>query len=98
MSSDTRTTTDHDEIRRWVEEHGGTPAIVRGTRDDSGSGVLRIDFPGGAGEEQLEHVSWETWFDIFDRNGLAFVYQERKADGEDSTFFKLVSRERAASG
>lgn len=23
MSSETRTTTDHDEIRRWVEEHDG---------------------------------------------------------------------------
>jgi hypothetical protein len=97
MSSESKVTTDREEIRRWVEEHGGKPAIVRGTEDESGSGVLRIDFPGGAGEEQLEHVSWERWFDVFERNGLAFLYQERKADGEDSTFFKLVSRERAAS-
>jgi hypothetical protein len=97
MSSESKTTTDHDEIRRWVEEHGGKPAVVRGTTDESGSGVLRIDFPGGAGDEQLEHVSWETWFDIFDGNGLAFLYQDRKADGEDSTFFKLVSRERTAA-
>jgi hypothetical protein len=28
MGSDTRVTTDHDEIRRWVEEHGGKPAMV----------------------------------------------------------------------
>jgi hypothetical protein len=91
VSSETRTTTDHDEIRRWVEEHGGVPATVRGTRDD-GPGVLRIDFPGGAGEEELEHISWDEWFDKFDRENLAFLYQERKADGEDSTFFKLVSR------
>jgi hypothetical protein len=91
-TSDTRTTTDHDEIRRWVEEHDGKPAIVRGTEGD-GSAVLRIDFPGGAGEEQLEHVSWDQWFEIFDSNDLAFLYQERKADGEDSTFFKLVRRD-----
>jgi hypothetical protein len=90
--SETRTTTDHDEIRRWVEEHGGKPAVVKGTRDSGGGGVLRVDFPGGAGEEQLEHVSWDEWFEIFDRNNLAFLYQERKAGGEDSTFFKLVSR------
>jgi hypothetical protein len=89
--SDTRTTTDHDEIRRWVEEHGGKPAIVRGTRDGD-SGVLRIDFPGGAGEDQLEPVSWDEWFRIFDRNDLALLYQESRAGGEDSTFFKLVSR------
>jgi hypothetical protein len=88
----TKTTTDHDEIRRWVEEHGGTPAIVRGTRDESGEGVLRIDFPGGAGEDELEHVSWDEWFEIFDRENLALLYQEQKASGEDSTFFKLVRR------
>jgi hypothetical protein len=55
-------------------------------------GVLRIDFPGGAGEDQLERISWDEWFQKFDDNGLAFLYQEEKASGEDSTFFKLVSR------
>jgi hypothetical protein len=96
MASDTKskshTTTDHEEICRWVEEHGGQPAIVRGTEDGEG-GVLRIDFPGGAGEESLEHVSWDEWFRIFDERGLAFLYQEEKADGDDSTFFKLVRRD-----
>jgi hypothetical protein len=91
--SQTKTTTDHDEIRRWVEEHGGKPAIVRETADGGGGGVLRIDFPGGAGEDQLEHVSWDQWFEVFERDGLAFVYQAEKADGEDSTFFKLVRRD-----
>jgi len=92
MASETTTTTDHDEIRRWVEEHDGRPASVRGTEDQGGAGVLRIDFPGGAGEDELEHVSWERWFDKFDDSGLAFLYQQRKSGGEDSTFFKLVSR------
>jgi hypothetical protein len=87
----TKQTTDHEEIRRWVEEHGGKPATVRGTRDN-GPGVLRIDFPGGAGTEELEHISWDEWFEKFDREDLAFVYQDRKASGEDSTFFKLVRR------
>ena len=90
--SQTKATTDHDEIRRWVEEHGGRPAVVRATRDDGG-GVLRVDFPGGAGEDQLEHVSWDQWFEKFEKNRLAFLYQERKATGEDSTFFKLVARD-----
>jgi hypothetical protein len=90
--STTQKTTDHDEIRRWVEEHGGKPAIVRGT-EDGGGGVLRIDFPGGTGEDELEHVSWEEWFRVFDERNLAFLYQDEKASGEDSTFFKLVSRD-----
>lgn len=91
--SSSKTTTDHDEIRRWVEEHDGKPASVRGTEqggDDAG--ILRIDFPGGAGEDQLEHISWDDWFEKFEDSDLAFLYQEQKASGEDSTFFKLVSR------
>ncbi len=91
MAAKTNTTTDHDEIRRWVEEHDGRPATVRGTGDGD-AGVLRIDFPGGTGEDQLEHIGWDEWFEKFDDNGLAFLYQEEKASGEDSTFFKLVSR------
>lgn len=91
MASQGSTTTNHDEIRRWVEEHGGRPASVRGT-ENGGAGVLRIDFPGGAGEDQLEHISWDEWFEKFEQNNLAFLYQEQKASGEDSTFFKLVSR------
>jgi hypothetical protein len=89
--STTKKTTDHEEIRRWVEEHGGRPATVRGTGNGE-PGVLRIDFPGGAGEDQLEPVSWDEWFRKFDDEGLAFVYQDEKSDGEDSTFFKLVRR------
>jgi hypothetical protein len=92
MASESNTTTDHDEIRRWVEEHDGSPASVRGTENGDDAGVLRIDFPGGAGEDQLEHISWDEWFEKFDAEELAFLYQEQKASGEDSTFFKLVSR------
>jgi hypothetical protein len=92
MASDSRTTTDHNEIRQWVEQHDGKPASVSGTGAGDEAGVLRIDFPGGAGEDQLEHISWDDWFAKFDENNLAFLYQEQKASGEDSTFFKLVSR------
>jgi hypothetical protein len=91
--SETITTTDHDEIRQWVEEHDGTPASVRGTQRGDEAGVLRIDFPGGAGEDDLEPISWDEWFSKFEANDLAFLYQQQKADGEDSTFFKLVSRD-----
>lgn len=92
MPSKSNTTTDHDEIKNWVESHGGKPATVRSTKDGDDAGVLRIDFPGGAGTDSLEHVSWDEWFAKFDEAGLAFLYQQQKASGEDSTFFKLVSR------
>lgn len=92
MASRTNTTTNHDEIRQWVEEHGGQPAVVRGTERKGSAGVLRIDFPGGSGTDELEPIDWDTWFATFDANDLAALYQEEKASGEDSTFFKLVQR------
>ena len=45
-----------------------------------------------AGLLDLEHISWDDSFAKFDENNLAFLYQEQKASGEDSTFFKLVKR------
>jgi hypothetical protein len=94
MASATRTTTDHEEIRRWVEARGGRPATVRGTGGDGDAGVLRIDFPGGAGEEQLQPMSWEEWFEKFEQQRLAALLQDERAGGEGSTFFKLVRRDR----
>jgi hypothetical protein len=92
-SSSTRTTTDHEAIRRWAEQRGGRPAVVRGTGDGDGdAGVLRIDFPGGAGDDELEPISWDEWFRKFEEENLAFLYQDRRAGGQDSTFFKLVRR------
>jgi hypothetical protein len=95
MASASKTTTDHGEIRRWVEQHDGRPASVRETGSNDDPGVLRIDFPGGAGAQELEPIDWDTWFEKFDEQQLAFHYQEHKASGEDSTFFKLVRRDAA---
>jgi hypothetical protein len=79
------------ERRRLEEEDERLLAAQRvELRDDAG--ILRIDFPGGAGTDQLEHISWDDWFQKFDESKLAFLYQQEKASGEDSTFFKLVSR------
>ncbi len=83
-----KATTDHDEIRRWVEERGGFPAHVKRTGDESNPGVLRIDFPGYSGADTLERISWDEWFDWFDRDKLAFLYQSVK----NSRFSKLVRR------
>ena len=86
------TTTNHNEIRRWVTERGGHPARVKGTEKGKSSGVLRIDYPGFSGEERLEEISWEEFFDGFEKNKLAFLYQEKTSDGELSRFSKLIDR------
>ena len=90
--SDSKTTTDHDTIRQWAEERNGKPASVRGTEKGDSAGVLRFDFPGGAGEDELEHLSWDDFFAKFEDEKLALLYQEEKKSGEGSTFFKFVQR------
>ena len=86
------TTTDHNEIQKWVDERGGHPARVKGTESRNSPGLLRIDYPGFSGEESLEPISWEEFFDGFEKNGLAFLYQEKTADGKISRFSKLIER------
>jgi len=90
----TKNTTDHDEIRRWAEERGAKPAAVKSTRrGDQDVGIIRLDFPGYSGEDSLEEISWESFFQKFDESELALVYQEQTAEGERSNFNKLVKRD-----
>ena len=89
--SESKTTTDHDEIRRWAEERHGHPASVKGT-GKSEPGILRIDFPGYSGEEKLEEIGWDEFFDKFEKENLAFLYQDKTGSGGTSRFFKLVNR------
>jgi hypothetical protein len=88
-----KVTTDHDEIRKWVEESNGKPASVKGTeKGNEGSGLLRINFPGYSGEDTLEEISWEEFFRKFDESNLAFLYQE-EIKGNESRFFKFIDRD-----
>jgi hypothetical protein len=90
MAGTSKQTTDHETIRHWAEQRGGKPAVVKGTEDGEGGGVLRINFPGGA-EETLQDISWEDFFKTFDERNLVFVYQDKTANGSESRFFKLVN-------
>jgi len=83
-------TTDHQEIKEWVETRGGSPAVLEGTHDEFGSGILRIDF--GTGDESLEELSWEEFFRVFDANDLAFVYRDESGDGLESYACAFVAR------
>jgi len=85
-------TTDHATIQQWAEARGGRPAHVTRTGDAHDPGVLRIDFPGYSGQGSLEPLDWDQWFDAFEANGLALLYQDQTAAGEQSRFNKLVRR------
>jgi hypothetical protein len=87
-----RTATDHDEIRTWAEAHGGKPAAVTRTHQGGDVGIIRIMFPDAPNSEHdaLEEISWEAFFQEFDKRGLALLYDE-----EGSLFTKLIGRDTA---
>lgn len=86
-------TTDHDVIRSWIESRKGHPAVVRATegRRKGSAGLLRVDF--NEPEPGLDAINWDDFFDTFDSNSLAFLYQEKTATGRKSRFHKFVSRD-----
>jgi ferritin-like metal-binding protein YciE len=91
-SGEAKTTTDHDEIRHWVEERNGSPATVKGTGQGGEPGLLRIDFPGYSGKGSLQRIEWDEFFEKFESEKLAFLYQGKTKGGKRSNFNKLVSR------
>lgn len=92
MGAESHVTTNHEEIRSWVESRGGHPASVKATASEQDPGIIRIDFPGYSGEKSLAPISWDEFFDKFEEKHLAFIYQEQTSGGERSNFFKLVDR------
>ena len=92
MSTSERTN-DHQVIKKWTEERKGIPAKIKGTGKEKDDGVLRIHFPDHSDSDNFEKMSWEDFFSEFDSSKLDFLYQDKKENGDRSTFHKFVSRE-----
>jgi hypothetical protein len=54
---------------------------------------IRIDYPGYTGEETLERISWEQFFEAFENDKFAFLYQDTLEGGETRRFSKLIDRD-----
>lgn len=92
MSSSNQTH-DHKKIQEWAEERGGVPCKIRDTGKGDDNGVLRIHFPEHSEkDDRFEEISWDDFFENFEENKLDFLYQDKKSDGELSTFHKFVQR------
>ena len=89
--SDAKTTTDHGDIRKWIEARKGRPSVVEGTEGKDGEGILRVDFQ--EKDDKLEEISWDGFFKTFEDRKLAFLHQDKTKDGSTSRFFKFVNRE-----
>lgn len=90
----TLATRNHEVICKWAEERGGKPATVSGTEHGDRAGVLRFNFPGFGESDRVQEIAWEEWFRPFDERNLVFLYQEHKANGDTSNFFRLDNPER----
>lgn len=93
--AEAKSTTNHETIKHWIEEHDGRPSRVKGTAstNDPEGGILRVDF--GEPQENLEQISWDEFFRVFDSRDLAFLYQEDTGQHEKSYFNKFVRRSSA---
>ncbi|KQR70240.1 hypothetical protein [Pedobacter sp. Leaf176] len=93
--SSSKQTHEHATIKAWAEKHGGVPALVEDTENGKkGGGILRIHFPEHSdSKSDLKETDWDNFFKVFDDNKLDFLYQDKKADGEESTFHKFIERE-----
>ncbi len=93
-----RTTIDHDEIRRWASERGAQPATVACPGTEGGEekidelGMLHLDVPGFDSQQAMQPIGWDEWFQQFEEHKLALLYQEQIPGGELSNFNKLVTR------
>lgn len=99
MDSQWRTTIKHSEIRSWTKRHGGRPQKI--VQPDAKAAIvgLRLDFPGkkdevylGEAVERL-NITWKEFFEIFEREKLGFLYEERKRIGVPMNAYRFIKRE-----
>jgi len=85
-ASDTRAliTTDHEIIRRWAARHSAEPATGTATISgpatvdvNDGGAAVRFNFPGAS---RFRPITWDEWFEHFDRHHLAFAFDEEVQD------------------
>jgi len=85
-------TTDHDEIRAWIEEHGGEPALRTRT---NGQEVMAVRFNDLDGE--TKPIEWDEFFDRLDSGNLAFFFADEEdksgKTGEEEFEYRFLTRD-----
>jgi len=81
-------TADHNTIKAWAENRGGKPALLK-QKDDTGRAgeMLKIVFPGDETKD-LDFISWDQFFIIFEENNLKFLF----IDEEEKQFYRMANR------
>jgi hypothetical protein len=99
MDTKFTTTTDHSEIREWVEKHKGRPQIDNFSAGEAGQRLVRIDFPGKEDDVYLgdsdrpHNTSWDDFFKEFESQELAFQYSNEISASDPSMSYRFAPRE-----
>lgn len=83
-------TTKHDEIRRWVEERNGWPVRIQIAIDGELEEELGFAFSSQAQNQSAAPISWDEFWRRFEAARLAFVYQDKTADGALSFSYSFL--------
>ena len=79
-------THDHAEIKNWIKARDGRPAMLK---DEPNALTLRFkELESGA----MKLISWTKFFQRFEEDNLALVYQEVGDGGEIRSFCRLLPR------
>ena len=93
-------TIEHAEIRTWAERLGGTPQVFDNPAAGSDPVGIRIDFPGSRdddfppGPNRPRNITWEEFFQIFDRQRLSFLYEDGQDAADRSSLYRFDRRSR----
>lgn len=96
VTTDLIVTTDHEEIRSWASRRRGVPAMMAKAQDGQPAGKLLIRFPRHLVPQtdrvKATEIPWGNFFERFDRDNLALLYQEQTTSGHTSYFFRVIER------
>jgi hypothetical protein len=80
-------TIDHQVVFAWAQRRGARPSIIEG---DERPWPLFFSF--SSTDAGLEEISWDKFFEEFERADLAFVYRDATPNGELDDWHEFVKR------
>ncbi|MFZ5424560.1 MAG: hypothetical protein ACOZAO_02050 [Patescibacteria group bacterium] len=92
-----KSTINHTEIRNWAEKHAGNPALITPIEVENVPIGIRINFPETANDNflastQSRNISWDEFFSVFEKQGLAFVYNTEPKTVDPTYWYMFEKR------
>lgn len=94
-----KATTNHQEIRDWIERNDGIPYLIDHPEAKADKKGLRINFPGYIDEMLLsesqlgKEISWEEFFSMFEEQQLRFLYEEPVEGVDPTRWYRFENRD-----